>query len=294
MWFKNLAIYRFTQTFNDQADSVDEHLREHSYQPCGRLAPHSQGWVAPISDSEQAPLVHETNGCYLLCLRKQEKIIPPAVLREQVEQAAEKFEQNEGRQPGRSEKQRLRDEVYFTLLPQAFSKSTHTYAYIDSQLQYLIIDTPNTTKAEAFCSLLRQSLGSLKVEPLDNTHVKSQMTAWLQGEALPENIGILDSAVLDIANDENGKVRYQHHDLLSDDVQMLLKQGAQVSQLALSWLGQIQFSLQYDYIFKQLRFLSEIKEQAEEAFAETPEQRLDTDFTIMASSVRAMLGDMPK
>tara|TARA_R110000868_G_scaffold10639_2_gene51581 strand:- start:8636 stop:9523 length:888 start_codon:yes stop_codon:yes gene_type:complete len=289
MWFKNLAIYQFTGQVVHKAETLDKHLREALFQPCARLAPMSQGWHAPIGENEDAPLAHETSNCSLLCLRKEEKIIPPAALKEQVQNAVDKFEREDGRKPGRNEKQRMRDDVYFSMLPQAFTKSTYTYAYIDADLKCLIIDSPNANKAEEFCSFLRNSLGSLKVEPLDNTHVKEQLTSWINGGDLPENFGVLDNAVLDMNNEENGKVRYQHHDLFGDDVKLQLKDGAQASQLAMSYLGQITFSLQYDYIFKQLKFLDVIKEQAEEAFAETPEQRFDTDFTIMASSVREML-----
>ncbi len=289
MWFKNLIIYQFTEECTLTAAQLHEVLEADPFKPCDRISPQSQGWIAPIGDGEKAPLAHESNNCLLFCLRSEEKLIPSSVIRERLEEAVADYEEKQGRKPHRKEQENMRDDIYFTLLPQAFTKNTNLYAYIDIKLQRLIINTSSINKAEVLCSLLRQSLGSLKIELLDNSQVKHNMTMWLRDKKQPASFSIRDAAVLTVHNEDKGRVRYQNYDLYADDIQLLLKNKAEVTQLAMTWAGQISFTLCEDFSLKSLRFLDILKEQATDAYTDTAEQQFDTDFTIMASSLRELL-----
>ena len=74
MWFKNLCLYRFNQPFDLALEDLEERLASRAFRPVGRLEAASTGWSEPLGrDAEQ--LVHVANGCYMICLRREEKIL---------------------------------------------------------------------------------------------------------------------------------------------------------------------------------------------------------------------------
>ena len=84
MLFKNASIYRLTQSFDSNTDSLQDQLLQRSFTPCSGFRPSSFGWVPPISGVEDAPLFHEVAGCILLCARREDKVIPPSALNEAI------------------------------------------------------------------------------------------------------------------------------------------------------------------------------------------------------------------
>ena len=97
MLFKNASIYRLTQSFDSNTDSLQDQLLQRSFTPCSGFRPSSFGWVPPISGVEDAPLFHEVAGCILLCARREDKVIPPSALNEAIAERVERVESLEGR-----------------------------------------------------------------------------------------------------------------------------------------------------------------------------------------------------
>ncbi|MBC8508764.1 MAG: recombination-associated protein RdgC, partial [Chloroflexi bacterium] len=83
MWFRNLQIYRLTETFTPTADELHEALSDKAFKPCAGLDTHRIGWTTPLSKHGDL-LVHATNGCFMLCMRREERILPATVIREAV------------------------------------------------------------------------------------------------------------------------------------------------------------------------------------------------------------------
>lgn len=95
--------------------------------------PSSIGWVSPV-DEDGAPLVRAVNGCMMLCMQIEEKILPAAVIRQELMDKVKQIESDEGRKVYQKQKLSLKDEITMTLLPRAFSKFTRFYAYIDTKI----------------------------------------------------------------------------------------------------------------------------------------------------------------
>ena len=227
-------------------------------------------------------LVHGSNGCFLFTACKEERILPSSVVRDAVNDKVASIETEQGRTVYRKEKAQLKDDAIFELLPRAFVKRKLTYAYIDTKLGLLVVDTSSRNKAEELTTLLRQSLGSLKLAPVaTRINPGTQMTQWLLQDQIPSAFNVEDSCTMLDPKTGEGQVKYQRHDLTEKEVQAHLQTGKQVMQLALTWADKMSFVLHEDLSIKRIRCLDLIQEKSKESHAETPEEQLDADFTLM-------------
>mgnify|MGYP001545604496 CR=1 FL=1 len=81
MCFKILQLYRLTVTFELTAEQLHEKLQADMTRPCQGLDTFTLGWDKPLGrDGEM--LTHAINGCIMVSARKEERILPSAVVRE--------------------------------------------------------------------------------------------------------------------------------------------------------------------------------------------------------------------
>ena len=116
MWFKNIQVYRFTKPFPFTDEELAEKLAEQAFTPCGSQDMSRTGWVPPLGDPEGS-FVHSANGYIMVTAKRQDKVLPAAVINEVLQEKVEEIQERDGRKVGRKERQELKDEVTFTLLP---------------------------------------------------------------------------------------------------------------------------------------------------------------------------------
>lgn len=80
------------------------------------------------------------NGFILVEARRETKILPAPVIKQELNARIEKLEQTQGRRLKKIEKDALRDEVLHSLLPRAFSKFSNTQAIIDTSTKRIYIN----------------------------------------------------------------------------------------------------------------------------------------------------------
>lgn len=285
MWFKNLAIYRFTEPFTLSAELLEQKLQQHPFRPCGSHDEFSFGWTAPLGRASDA-LVHANNGFMMISAKKEEKVVPSSVINEMLQDRISEIEERESRKLPAKERGRIKDELIFELLPRAFSFSKKTFAYIDSQGGWLVVDAASAKKAEDLLSNLRQCLGSLPVVPIGaSVKPAGVMTQWLLDNGAPKDILIEDECELRSPEEEGGIIRCKRHDLALPEIKNHLDSGKQVIKLAISWADRLSFVLDEGLAVKRLKFLDLIQEQAAdiEAFDET--EQFDADFSIMSAEL---------
>lgn len=282
MWFKNLQIYRLTESFAYDPEALHEALQQHPARECGKLESETLGWAPPLGRQGQL-LTHASGGCILICARRNEKVMPAAVVKEQLAQKVEAIETEEARKVGRKEQMDLKDELMIHLLPQAFTKSALTYAYIDTRNGWLLVDAASAKRAEELISLLRETLGTLPLRPLEVKHAPAAiMTGWLLGKVPSGEFQIMDQCELRDPTEEGGIVRCRRQELMGSEIQAHLDAGKQVVQLALEWNERIGFVLGEDLALKRLKFLDIIQEEAADTEAEDAAARFDVDFSLMS------------
>jgi len=280
MWFKNLTLYRLTQPFELDHDALDEALQGEAFRPCGKSVPFSYGWAKPLGRHGEQ-LVHTVGNYSMICARKEGRILPSAVVNEQLAEKVEEIEQGEARSVGRKERQQIKDELTLTLLPQAFTCSNNTYAYIDRKNGWLVVDSTSATKAEDLVSLLRESVDGLKTRlPLTEQSPRVVMSQWLRGDNIPDGFELGEEYELQDDDTEGAIVRCRRQDPYSNEIQGLLDAGKQVTKLAMTWRERIEFVVPEDLSIKRLRFTDTIKEERDD-YAEDPAMQFDSDFAFM-------------
>lgn len=289
MWFKNLAVYRFSEPFTLAADVLEQQLMQQPFRPCGGHDEFSFGWTSPLGKVSEA-LVHTSNGFMMFCAKKEEKVIPSSVINEMLQEKVSEIEEQEARKLPQKERTRIKDELIFELLPRAFSFSRKTYAYIDSQGGWLVVDAASPKKAEDLLTLLRKCLGSLPVTPI-NGEIKTStvMTHWLLSNTSPKDILIEDECELRSQEEEGGIIRCKRHDLALPEIKNHLDSGKQVIKLAMSWADRLSFILDENLSVKRLKFLDLIQERAADIETFDEIEQFDADFSIMTAELAQFL-----
>lgn len=286
MWFKNLQVFRLKESFEHSQEELEQSLAQDRFRSCGSLEVSVQGWHPPLGrDSEQLCFVG--NGCFLVCLRREEKILPASVINEMLAERVEQIEQDEARNVGRKEKKDLKEEIYQDLLPKAFTRSGLCFAYVDPAQGWILVDAASPKKAEDLVSQLRSSLGSLPATPLAVKQPPADvMTRWLEGKDLPADIELQDQCELRSPDEEGGIVRCRKQDLAGDEIQAHLKAGKLAVQLAVDWEERVSAVLTDQPSVKRLRFADELIEEAADAGGDDAAAMFDADFTLMTLELR--------
>lgn len=289
MWFKSIQAYRFTKPFNLTAEALNEQLAEHAFVPCGSQDLKRMGWVPPLG-RHGSEFVHAANGYLMVCLKRQDKLLPPAVVNEELEEKALAIEESEARKLPRKERMNLKDEIIFSLLPKAFARSSLQFAYISPKDNTLVVDASSAKRAEELLSELRDAIGSLSVIPLT---AKNQpidvMTTWLNNAQSDEGFVLGEECELRDNADIKSIIRCKNQDLAAAEIVNHLKTGMHVSKLALAWQERIECVIDENLGIKRLRFSDLLHEKATEVEADDAAQQFDVDFSIMSLELSGFL-----
>ncbi len=289
MWFKNLQLYRFTSDFTLDSETLAEKLISGEFQPCGKRDLSQYGWVPPMGQGFDN-MVHAANGYIMVCARKEEKVMPAGAIKELVNEKASIIEAQEDRKLYRKERETLKEEIIFDALPNAFTRSSHTFAYIDPKNGWLVVDAASPKKAEELCSYLRETIGSLPVVPPQVIASPSViMTQWLRDENVPEDLLLGDECELRESSEDGSILRCKRQDLSAEEVSAHLDAGKQAYKLALTWDDKFSAILNEDLTLKRLKFDDTLLDEADDQGAEDAAAKFDADFAIMTLTLARFL-----
>lgn len=288
MWFKNLRVYRLTETFTKTAEELAEAMQCNEFVPCGKMDAQRSGWVPPAGDAGTM-LTHAANGCIMVAMKTEEKVLPSAAVNEELNKQVKRISEQESRAVGRKERQQLKDEVIITLMPRAFTKSSVCHGYIDVQRSLLIINATTHKIAEHLIALLRDSLGRLPCIPLiPRDNPLDVMTDWLKSGTEPEGYIIGDECELAGGQDQS-KVTCRRLDLSSEEVLSHIENGMRVSKLALEWREGTSFVLDDQLTVKRMKFGDIVQARAD---GDTAIDSFDHEFAVMTVEIRALINDL--
>lgn len=284
MWFKNLILYRI-KSWDITPSALEDKLARLSLQPCSGLDMQTRGWLPPKAEGE--PLVYQQQGQLLISLGMEKKLLPTTVINQFAKARAAEIEEQQGYKPGRKQMKEIKEAVTDELLPRAFALRRRTYAWIDPQGGWLVVDAANVGKADEVLEMLHKSVDGIAFMPL-KTAVSpvAAMTGWLAGTALDANFTVDLDCELRSRGESGATVRYVRHSLDEGEIRHHIQGGKEVTRLGLTWADRISFVLNENLQLKRITPLDLIKDLAAE---QDQEDSFDTDFAIMSGELAKML-----
>jgi len=287
MWFKNARIYKVTEQLN--LTGHDAFLAEHQFTPCMGQEAVKMGFTYPVHPTIKQ-LVHEgQDGLFVVAVKRQEKMLPAAVINEELQPKIAALELDKGRSLGRKEKQALREELIQALLPRAMPRSSVVTVIYDSKTGYLIVNTTSAGRAEDLLALLRKSLGSLPALPwTDNNKLNLNMQDWLAGKNLPTGFELGNSVELKAPDEEGAKAKFSNHLLSSAEVQSHLEDKL-VTKLEMSLPNALSFTIADDGSIRSIQWNELTTNTNDELGWDDLVLRVDADLLLMAQQFRALI-----
>ena len=292
MFFKNLLVYRLTQTLAlDTAEALQAAMATKLAREPASQELSTYGFIAPYGKGEDAPLVYERNGYLLIAARKAMRQLPGSVIREAVAKKVEDIEADQGRKVYKKERDQIKDEIIQALMPHAFVRNSHTLAAIDLKAGLILVNTSSANAAEDLLSTLREVIGTLPVRPLTvKVSPAASMTEWVKTEKAPTDLYVLDSALLRDTHEDGGTITARGQDLTSDEIKQHLSTGKVVTQLALAYADKLSFVLDDKMVIRRLRFESILKDQADADGGDDADGQFASSFVLMMLTLNAFFG----
>jgi recombination associated protein RdgC len=288
MWFNNALIYQYE--LNDTVD-FPALLAMETLKPCPPHARFIYGWF-PVFAEE---LIQEVSGCTLICLGKEERILPRGVIKRLLAERVKTIETQQGRIIKRVEKAQLAEDLEFELLPKSFCVQKQLPALLDSQSKRLIINTSSNNQASQLTSLLRKSIPGLQIEPLaSHENLALRFAQWLSNpNHLPSSFQLASDCLLIALDDENKIFNCKGYELPAEEIQTLLSQGLAAAEISLIWRERIQFTLSHDLIFKRLKSLDYLVDDFNETRKlEEESQQRDAALTLLSGELRGLVNEL--
>jgi len=288
MWFNNALIYQYQM---DEACDFTASLAEEILKPCPPHARFIYGWLPVCNDA----MVQEVAGSSLICMGKEERLLPRGVINKMLAEKVQMLETQHGRIIKRSEKAQMAEDLEFELLPKSFCIQKRLLAILDSVSKRIIINASSNNQASQLTALLRKSVAGITIEPL--THAENlalRFAEWIHSPAtLPVQFQLASDCLLFSLDDEKKRIHCKGYELPAEEVLTLLAQGMATAEISLIWKERIQFTLTHDFTFKKLKSLdylvddfSEIKQLDDEY------QQQDAALTLLAGELRELTNDL--
>lgn len=290
MFFKNALTYRLTE--DTDFSNIEEKLKDKLCHPCGIGQFSSYGFTAPYGGID-APLTRQVNGYILIATKKEERILPAAVVKKELDIKASEIEKRDSRKVFKKERDQLKDEIVASLLPRAFIKEQYTHAIINPMDGLIIVDASSSNKAESLLSLLREVLETLPIRPIAvRNNPALILTDWVRKQSAPKGFYLREECVLKDCHEQGGFISCKKQDLTTEEVRSHIYSGMMVTKLALDWLTKIYFVLDERLVIRSIKFADILLEQADKDGGDDVFSQFDASFLIMASELSNLIQDI--
>ncbi len=288
MQFKNARIFQLPQDFTIESDTFSEQLEHDALKPCGPQDMASQGWISPFN-RESDVYCWQSGSAQLIMFAIEEKILPAAVVNQELQEKVSSVQTDTGSKPGRKVQSDMKQEILFELLPQAFTKLKKMGAYIDNELNLLVVDSASQNPAENLVSQLRQTLGSFKAEAFgESSAMATVLTKWVTDGHAEGGFEFGSSIVLETLDEAKSVIRAKNVNYLTDEMKRHIENGYLVTQIGLIYDDRVEFTLTHDFAVKSIKFTDVVLDELEHEAIESEEQLLDSRFTLLSLELREL------
>lgn len=250
------------------SDLLEAHLKERAFAECMELQLRSIGFVPPNDEG----LVQDFPGGFAFRVRIDEKVIPAAAVKAEVQKQILAVRQQTGRKVGKSERAEIKQQVMTDLCSRALvtTKASVTCFY-DTSREHLIVATSSKSTSDQCVSLLVDAVGSVKTETINVSEVKhgltTRLTNWLSGnEDAFADFQPAGNVTL-AAQDRKIVIKMLGLESARAGINEAVSRGSQVTSIGMSSRG-VEFKLTSDFHFKSVHFVEhELPEEEESLWA---------------------------
>ena len=253
--FSQLSLFHIDPSLVPGINIWETSLQKHAIPLLLDLSIAEQGFAPPYEFSDQ--MVITAQNSWKIQLRKEKKLLPASVLRQESKRRIKEIEEKEYRQLSAKDKKALKQRVLDELLPRAFSQIFTIEGIYIRDKGFLLVNQAQGNKREELLSHLRQALGSFEAALiLCKKTATDLMSQWLlDNNSLPNDLAIGNYCELkNIANIKSVS-RFVNQDIQSKEVIGILEKDHFVSQLALIWQDKLRFILCEDFSLKNIQYL---------------------------------------
>ena len=269
--FKNAVFFRVGPDFR----ITDAALTEHPTLSCNPHEWLTVGFAPPRPDHAPDLLTHTVGDYTLIALETEQRILPPAVIKEEVDERAKVIKENEGRRVGRLERREIAGAVTLELLPKSFTRKKRIYAVFAPGL--LIIEG-GKSQADMMVELLHKAVTDFPVSRIKVVKSPtSVMTDWLMDNGDTEN-NLIPDYFCQLVSAENQSITYRTH-LDGDDIPERIAAGYIASRVGVTLEDRVSLVVTENFEIKKFTLLDILIETAHQD-AETEEDIFDIDLAL--------------
>ena len=290
IFFKNAIVYECsnTEVLNNISNEL---LQKIIFKPCGSMDTVKSGFVSPVDNPDE--LMLNVQGQILLKYKTEQKILPDPVIKQAHIEKINKQEEALSRKLTKSEKASLKDEVMIDLIPRAFSKYNYYWLWIDTENKRIIVDCSSFKQAENILAMLRKELGALALTPLSiDKSLEQVMTTWVKEKLKFPPFILGDQAELKDPLEGNGIINCKNQEITSDEMSSHFDSGKWITKLKISDTRGVNYIVNSDLTFKQIKFDSSILDENEDIGSEEFDKRLEADFFLMSKILSNSINDI--
>jgi recombination associated protein RdgC len=200
-------------------------------------------------------------GCgFAFKLRYDQKILPTSVIKSQTDKRVAEIEATEDRKVPAKERQAVKNDVIFTLLPKAFAKENTVTCFYWKKDNLLIVPTASAKLADITISALIRAVGSIKTHTIHVDGIKQSLTSKLK-TFLETEVGIMQfdfDSTVKLKAEEGRVTTIKGVDLAEakEGILEAIAQGSSVAELGLS-TSTMFFRLSHDFVIRGVSFFGE-------------------------------------
>ncbi|MDQ5884602.1 MAG: Recombination-associated protein RdgC [Pseudomonadota bacterium] len=289
MWLRQFQVFNIS--FDFQKD-LAPHLHEHALAPCPAHARTSFGWKT-VSPDQYSENIQSYSFCYF---GKEERILPQSVVNHTVETKARELKEARGFPLKRHEKQQLKQDTEFNLLPKAFCVQKHQIILFDQMRQRMFIQSTSQQQLELIISLLHKTIPqAIEITPITpKDHFIQDWQTWLtEPQSLPHFLQLADKLALIDEDNQRKQIKCQGYNWEEDSAFHWIKQGFIPNEISLIWREMIQFHITPKFGFKRVAALPSFKDQIDAQSLEEQEQNEQlTQLLLVGHTYQQLIDDM--
>jgi len=294
MLFKNATYYRLTGPVD--LTKLYELKPADANPPIAAREMQKIGFDVPCPGTSSLVRVPVDGSAVSLCMVKTTRILPGAVIKQELNRRVADIEAKESRKLNRKEWREIREQVAQDLIPKSFTKTTRTHALFVPNAKALVINTASASVAEELVSHLRKVVGSVPARLVQTKHAPGGvMSAWVRDidNALPDSIllGHQCDLIARASGDESA-IKCRKYDLISLEIAELMdSKNYDVKALELIFDERMTLTVTDTLTLKRLAWHGLVMEQHQEQTGEmeSAADRYDADMLLNANSIQFVM-----